>query len=415
MIYLILLFIVLLLPSISGLSLRNARGIFLLYFLVSIIIPYGYFVFESKIPSFLSPFIEIYNVEYAILLMIMVFSIVMISSISFKRNKITKVEKLPYSMKGIQVLSLLSFLFFCIYIMLSIIFAGSINDALVAAYSRARVNDSLANFRAVFIWGSVVFTVISSYFLFNGYVKSKKLKYLILLNILLTGLLTLMDGGRAVLLMYILSFFFGSLVNIKITRIIKFSLLFSIIISIISYVMIKVRYETQNAKIADDGKIPLSETINGLAYFDHFLISIQYAKDVGYNFGTVYLNAFMSFIPRDIYPDKAIPLSAEVRNYLYGDSTGGIPPGLFGEAYIAGGLIGLVLISVLYGRILHSTAVLTNKAVVSDCPIRMAIAGIMIPMIGFTLVRGGFDIGVIRVGIPFIWCIFSIKYLSLKK
>jgi len=31
-----------------------------------------------------------------------------------------------------------------------------------------------------------------------------------------------------------------------------------------------------------------------------------------------------------------------MRQYLYGDDAGGIPPGLFGEAYIAAGILGVI-------------------------------------------------------------------------
>ena len=414
MILLIMMIISVFLPLFLGASIRNSRGVFIVYFFASVIVPYGFYIFTGSLNSFMASYIKEENILYGGILLWISYLLVIFSSLSFRKEKIKKIKKINLRRNRVLLLSLLAFLFYLLYILLSIYFAGSIEAAIHTAYARVRTNNSLANIRSVFLWGGVVFSTISAYALFYKKIENINAKVLILINVVIGGLVTLMDGGRAVFLMYILSLFFGYIINLKLRKFLVYIIYFSALVGFASYIMIKARYEAQEALIAAEGEIPISETLNGISYFDHFLISIEYAQNLGFTLGLNYLNALLSFVPRDIYINKAIPLSAQVRSFLYGDDSGGVPPGLFGEAYIAGGIITLLLISFLYGRILNFSAVFCNRAVHLKCPTRLAIAGILIPMLGFTLVRGGIDIGVIRVGLPIIWCYIAVKILTIN-
>lgn len=230
---------------------------------------------------------------------------------------------------------------------------------------------------------------------------------------MLAAALSLMDGGRAVLILFFLSLLFKSILNHSPIKLAIVSIGNLLIIISISMVMLWARYTQQGAQIISNRSIQLSDSVTGLTFIDHIQLSMQYAEQTGFNFGRAYVDALLSFVPRTFYPDKSIPLAAQIRDYFYGDPNGGIPPGLFGEAYIMGGIFGVLIISILYGRLLLATSLLCTNAKKLNCPTRYATAGIMVPLIGFTLVRGGLDIGVLRVGLPFIWILIAGKFAKL--
>ena len=392
---------------------RNARGVFILYFIGGAIVPYAQFILGGEISPFLGPFLSPHETVPAAALLSTAFLVSIVSSVVVAKPANLNVAPKSINPARLEFLALSSIVFFIFYMLISVAFAGSIENALLSSYMRVRTNSSLANIRSIFFWGNVVFTTFAFYgFLFNR--PKRRTRYLIYISLLLSALLSLTDGGRAILILFVLSLFASYILRASSRKIMMFSLVSAGVIGFTSYVMLSLRYMAQGAKVISEGSISKAEAFNGLAFIDHFQISIQYAKDVGFNFGSFYLNSIFSILPRDIFPWKAVPLSAQMRGYLYGDETGGVPPGLFGEAYIAAGTFGVILVSFLYGRLLLSTVILCRRAVVANCPVRFAAAGIMVPLIGFTLVRGGLDIGVLRVGLPFFWTLVAIL-LSTKR
>lgn len=385
----------------------------MVYFLAGIVLPYGMFISSKEIPSFLAKFIDNGQIDATAAMMAMAFCVTILSSLVKIKGGEGSSRSLPIPPNSIFILGYFSIIFFCLYIAISIAFAGSIQGALLSAYARVRTNSTLANIRAIFFWGCLVFTTFAFYGMRSTRV-SIKTKFIVYLCLILSSILAMLDGGRAVLILFFLSLFFRFILTASRAKLISFIIISLFVVSLVSYVMISIRYQTQNAVIAENGDIPISEALNGLAFLDHIQVSRQYADDVGHDYGYVYLNAAISFLPRSIFPWKAVPLSAQMRGYLFGDETGGVPPGIFGEAYIFAGISGVLLISVIYGRLLAASASLCRRAAKAESPTSYAIAGVMVPMVGFTLVRGGFDIGVIRVGIPFLWCLIALKIVKFK-
>ncbi|ATG48145.1 hypothetical protein CEW89_11520 [Celeribacter ethanolicus] len=394
-------------------GLRNATGVFLLYFTLGGMLPYFAALEAGRYETFLGFYLDTENFETAAIFLSLAFALTMISSVIRLAPRANPQTVLFIREGRLVQFALFSLFCFLAYLALSIAFAGSLQNALIASYARVRTNSSLANLRSVFFWGAVVFSTFAFFGLkFN--IVSKRVKVIVMLSVLGSLCLSLVDGGRAILILFVLSLFMKEILNARKITLLLFSLVGSLAISVLSYFMLSWRYAAQGAEITSENSLSLSGAFTGLAFIDHFQLSIEYAKELGFDYGLSYLNAAISFVPRALFPDKATPLAAQVRGYLYGDETGGIPPGLFGESYIAYGVIGVVAVALLYGQALFFVAKLSTAAAKLDCPVRYATAGIIVPLIGFTLVRGGLDIGVLRVGLPFFW-IFIATTLSTKR
>lgn len=78
-------------------------------------------------------------------------------------------------------------------------------------------------------------------------------------------------------------------------------------------------------------------------------------SQVPYKYGMNYVAYFNRFIPRILWPDKPRGIGIECAAIFYGrHNSGGVPPGELGEAYWAGGILGVVVVFFLWGRILCS-------------------------------------------------------------
>lgn len=394
-------------------NVRNARGVFLLYFAFGVVVPYIYFLNDGSLPTFLSPLIRDTETQNAASIIAIAFLTSIIGSVVTLRPIKYDVKSRYIRTSRLEALAIFAIFCFVIYVVLSIIFAGSIQNAILASYSRVRTNSSLANVRSVFFWGTAVFTTFAFYGMrFSS--PPKKTRRIIYVAVICAGILSIADGGRAILVLFVLSLFMDKFLKAKSQQLAKYVISGVVLITGVSYVLLNWRFLAQGTSTATDNKMNFSDAFTGLAFVDHFQVSIQYAKVNGYDYGISYLNAALSFIPRDFFPAKAVPLAAQMRGYLYGDETGGIPPGLFGESYIFAGIFGVIIISFIFGRALLATSILCNNALRTDSPVLYAVAGIMVPLIGFTLVRGGLDIGVLRVGLPFFWCYVAVL-LSTKR
>lgn len=377
-------------------------------------LPYFAALKSDGFPTFLKPFLLPEETGPSAILLSFAFSTSIIASTIVPKRRSRDIVPLSIRQSRLQFLSLFSMFCFAIYMVLSVAFAGSLQDALIAAYTRVRTNSSLANVRSIFFWGNIVFTTFAFYGLKSGHVKFK-IRILIYLSVVTSMVLAMVDGGRAILILFVLSLFARPLLRASVVKMAVYGIVSSAIISIVSYFMLNWRYMAQGAQITARDELAFSGAFTGLTFVDHFQLSIQYTREIGFDFGVLYLNSALSFLPRAIFPGKATPLSAQMRGYLYGDEMGGIPPGLFGEGFIFAGAFGLVIVSVLYGRALLATARLCKDAKLADCPVRYAAVGITVPLVGFTLVRGGLDIGVLRVGLPFLWTAIAIALATGRR
>ncbi|UWR30448.1 oligosaccharide repeat unit polymerase [Sulfitobacter sp. W002] len=394
-------------------GIRNARGVFIIYFSAGCVYPYIVFSTEGVIPTFLRSFLDLSITPYVGFIATLAFLITAASSAFSLRPIHYDVSPMRIRVSRLETLCFFALIFFAIYVALSVAYAGSVQNALLAAYARVRTNSTLANIRSIFFWGNIVFST----FAFYGMRFSKprfRTRALVLFSLLTAAILSLVDGGRAVFILFLLSLAAPELLRARTISLFIFGLVGGAVVLGVSYLMLSWRYAAQSAQILSDGGFSLAGALNGLEFIDHIQVSIQYAERFGYNLGETYLNAALSFLPRALFPSKAVPLAAQVRGYLFGDETGGIPPGLFGEAYISFGIVGVILISFIFGRALLASSTLCKRAVHANCPVRFAMAGIMVPLIGFTLVRGGLDIGVLRVGLPFFWIYISVLMATNK-
>ncbi|MNT31148.1 hypothetical protein D3C72_1669730 [compost metagenome] len=141
----------------------------------------------------------------------------------------------------------------------------------------------------------------------------------------------------------------------------------------------------------------IEASYTGLPFIDHIALSKIYAERRGNDYGEVYLNALVAFVPRAIWPEKPIQLSRRVREEFFGDTDGGVPPGLFGESVIAFDYFGLAMMALIFGLIVAKAENYAANAPNED--LGRLRTGVLSTLIGFILVRGGVDIGVYRVGL----------------
>lgn len=284
-----------------------------------------------------------------------------------------------------------------------------INNFIKASYSRVAVDDSRVNF----IFPLVILSNILVTFLFasiKGALLSKKGFFFYISLVLYQFLFTLLAGGRSLALLLLLGFIIIHYKKFRNIGLFKSMLILTCVVLASGYMIYK-RLETQEATTSFELNTSsvIEASYTGLPMIDHLGLSKLYVEQEGYDFGEVYLNALMSFIPRSIWKEKPIQLSRKVRLVFWGDDKGGIPPGIFGEAYISFGVIGLLMVSLLFARLLLITDIYINKSKLEL--INLVRKAIFPTSVGFILVRGGVDIGIFRVGMIVFFYILIERYL----
>lgn len=143
------------------------------------------------------------------------------------------------------------------------------------------------------------------------------------------------------------------------------------------------------------------------ALIDHFELSREYAEIHGYDLGKQFLEFAIKPIPRSLWPAKPQPIAIKIREEFYGDTLGGIPPGLAGELFISFGWISIIFFPIfliasirLLGRLCKNPKFRTHRAL---------LASLITPYIAFNLLRGGFDIGGMRILLIIASAYFVIK------
>lgn len=399
------------LPFILRINLMNAYGVWYLYYFFGAFIPCVLYFMGSLKTSF-DFILDLDSYYYGFICIFIAFTISTFFCLPFRKKRIHK-EKIKITTLGLDIISIASIFFFLIYFSVSIWAYGGFLNFIESSYSRVRTNNSIVNFVSIFMWGSVVFSIIS-YYAMKEISLSKRLKFQIYIAILCGLIISLMAGGRAVLAFYLFALLTKYILTQKKYKVFLIGIATLLVFFIASYFIIYYRFYVQSqGNIAIDD-LDSTEALNGLVFVDHIMLSIKYASIKGFDYGAVYLNSFISFLPRGIFEDKATALAFQMRGFAFGDETAGVPPGLFGEAYIAIGILGVILISIIYGRFLYVTTVIYNNAIENNCNIRFAILGIIIPLFGFLLVRIGIDLGFLRIGMPLFFCWLGSKIISLK-
>lgn len=286
-----------------------------------------------------------------------------------------------------------------IYFGILVFLLGSITDALIVAQQRVRVENSLYNATLPFSFAAQIFPVFAWYLFLNNKRRSLGEVVIVAMAVALGLFVAFSSGGRSVMVLFVVALAWGRLIRLGIIGTTMAAIFGAVIIGTISAVFIRLRYDAQGYTAAE-GQDLVELATTGLTFIDHTALAIDYAEFNGFTYGQSYLNAFTLIIPRDLWEDKPLQLSVLLREFFYGDTWGGAPPGLFGEAYIAGGTFGVLIAGLVFGRALGRLDMINAKANFGHSPFDNAFAAIMVPLVPYALIRGGIDIGAIRVGIP---------------
>ncbi|GGQ16712.1 hypothetical protein GCM10009411_16240 [Shewanella litoralis] len=327
-------------------------------------------------------------------------------------SNISKQKKEIYiSRNKIYSLSFIFVTFVMVEFLITVSIYGSLSEFIQASYSRTALEDTNVNF----IFPLLLFCNVLSVIIFSFYINERYRDYVryYIPFIISQVIYCFFAGGRSIALLLLISLIIVKYKTIKNIGINKF-VVGIFIFAVISGTMISKRFETQGADayVANNFISIIEAAYTGLPMIDHLGLSIKYVEENGYDYGDVYINSVLFFIPRSIWVNKPLQLSRLMRENFYGDTTGGIPPGLFGESYIAFGWVGVFIIAVLYGFLIR----FLDKIII-DCPLdifsRLRLA--VIPtLFGFILVRGGVDIGIYRVGLIIFLYFLMESYIRVK-
>jgi oligosaccharide repeat unit polymerase len=385
----------------------NARGVFVAYMVSGALLPALVFVTEGRsLPTFVASF-DNETIVYAIFLTFVFVVIALYLSTIFERYRaeppgLAIYRPEPGTAIVFAILSLVGSLTYVVA--MSNIFGG-LSEFAIRAYQRVSFQSSTANALTIPYFLGYVFAVFA--FTFSRRPGSSGAKALSILAVVLAIMASLLSGGRSMVILCLFSIAYPYLVRMRPGKLVIVGAAGLVLIGLISYQMVNARYVSQNATILQDqpslGMLDLATT--GLVFLDAVAAAVKYAHYYGYDFGQLYLNILGQPIPREIWSEKPLQISVRMRDFLFGDTLGGAPPGLIGESYIAFGLFGPLLIAPIYAWLMARVNRLATITAIARCPAAGAAAGILVPLIGFALIRGGFDIALIRIGIPAFWCL----------
>ena len=138
-------------------------------------------------------------------------------------------------------------------------------------------------------------------------------------------------------------------------------------------------------------------SLSQLSLLESYALAARLVEEAGYQAGH-YWQVLQQLLPRAIFPEKPLQLSRALRLMEARDELGGLTPGLVGEAFAAGGLVGVVAISIAFGGTL---ALLDNayRALTRLRPLMQALVVSLIPLLAVFTLRGGFDTSIFRLAI----------------
>ncbi len=141
----------------------------------------------------------------------------------------------------------------------------------------------------------------------------------------------------------------------------------------------------------------LGSTVDQLSMIGTYDLAIQYVHRFG-NQWFLYLDMILQLIPRAVYPSKPLQISKIFREVFFGDSLGGIPPGLWGEFYIIGGTVGVLILGTLFGMLLKFLDLSIRTAAGRSAPMQTLVFS-LVPVLGIFAPRGGFDNSIFRIAV----------------
>jgi oligosaccharide repeat unit polymerase len=395
----------------------NARGVFITYLIFGALIPALTFIIQritdrSHVPHYNTEFYSYFSIQtmaYAIFMIFLFATLSLYFARIFEGTLQSKSAPYRYTTNGgvSLIFSMISIISSILYVAIMTYLYGSLSNFYTAMYERVRIQDSIVNLLSIIFFSSYIFSIFSIYFI--GSTSNLHQKIMSIFSVTLAIAVTFSTGGRSMVVLYLFAIAYRKITRMKVGSLAIFSGLFILIVSILSYVMLSLRFFYQGTiNYRDDYAEGFSTTASvGLNFLDSVAGSIEFVKGVGHDFGQSYLNMLGQPIPRQIWEGKPLQLSIRMREYFAGDTTGGLPATLIGESYIAFGLLGPILAAVIFGWMLERTNRVCAIAIAWDCRARFAVAGIFVPLIGFVLVRSGFDTAFSRLLIPAFWCVVA--------
>ena len=312
---------------------RGSILIFFVYFTISVFVPY---VTPREVDFFSDKFTRFLDVEIsgmAFFVLCSSFTLVMISyymtKVKSNRHKVVVIYSQDNSI-AIKF-AVISIAFSLIYILMSIMIFGSLSGAFINSYKRVQSESSISNLRSIFYWASTVASLLAYFFLTK--LRPNISGALTVLSIFIGILLSLSNGGRSVFILYLVALAYPVAIHATKRKFVTYIMLFMAMVVVVSPAMIYARYLMQGAEAINEFNFS-DYALTGVRYIDHFIISILYTDYYGHDFGRLYINAALSYIPSGLWEGKPQLVSANLRYFLYGDYTGGVPPGLFGESFI---------------------------------------------------------------------------------
>ena len=135
--------------------------------------------------------------------------------------------------------------------------------------------------------------------------------------------------------------------------------------------------------------------VKQMSLLDGYALSARYVDEFGFA-GWHYWDTLQQIFPRALFPEKPVQLSKALRLMEARDTLGGLTPGLAGEAFAAGGLIGVAWISLAFGSAL---ALFDNayRRLWDMTPMVQALVVCVLPVLAIFVLRGGFDTAIFRI------------------
>lgn len=363
---------------------------------------------------------DISNVYYLILCFFLFF----FSFIYFSKNKASNYVSandfsLFYDTKKFNLLISFYFIAYALHFLTLFLYIGGIGDVFTAFSQRAV---GAYEYPAYFTLIQDFYVVLTVFLFFiRSMSKNGKVGYLIIIMLLMTIFSLVLSGGRGNLMQFILSLLCIGMLRTKNNVFVTFRLAsFALVAVLVLVAGLSNRIVQQSPDIAFfDALTEVNESIvekitGTMAIYDHFQLAKIYTDETGYDYGKLYLYNFLKPIPRDVWVDKPLSLDLTIRDYFWGDTLGGIPPGLFGEFYIVGGslfmLVGTIGFAMLTSRFSNALPKIKRDSVL------FYIYVLIMPYWFFSLIRLGVDIFFTRtlIALFFSYVIYVIYTRRLK-
>ena len=104
----------------------------------------------------------------------------------------------------------------------------------------------------------------------------------------------------------------------------------------------RLRTEWKDVALTVSDAIPL---------FDHLRVGLQYVTQAGHDHGMSLPTALTVIVPRSAWPGKPQYMPQILADRVLGNDVSGLPAGLLGEGWIAGGWIGVIAYALAFGLI----------------------------------------------------------------